>query len=418
MHSSSLHDRPLVLTCRTTADFLAALPRFVGYTTDDSIFIVLFSGSRSGQAMRLDLPPDESPEHVVPLLDFICSTLDELGVSTGSSPAVVITSSTDFSEAGGAPWRTLARDLENRLRSEGIQPRELCCLAPDGWVSFLDPEAPLGGRPLSEIAESPIALAAGVQGGAPPDLADLGAVPEPDPDRRDAVLAALETLTPYEPGGVAGGPSRRPPRVPARREAVAVLAEQHTHPAPLDDYAWLINTAEVAEALRDTERELTPAMTARLIRCAQVPDRWLVLALGVLTRPRFPVELAEEIGPAQFVRVPVDLDAGPEPSLTAGWSVLRVLANICPEFDDHARVPPLRDRLRGVLSETPRDLRPAVLAFSAWVWWLGGSQSVAQQQLELAFAIDPRDELSRMIARLVAVPPSLRPAQPLARRAA
>lgn len=401
-----------VLKCHGTADFLAALPHLVGYTAADSIFIVFFSGSRTNRAMRLDLPPDESPRHVAPLLDFISATLRGLGEGVSSSPAVAMTCSRTFAEADGPPWRALARRLERRLRRDGIFLRELCCQAPDGWISFLDPSAPTGGRPLSEIAESPLALDAEPGASAPKDISELGAIPEADPKTRDAVLAALAEVPPYAAAHfrrrTAGGtpvPGRAPE--PVRREFTAVEAEQHTHPAPPEAYAWMRDTAEVTAALLDLSEPLAPTMSARLIRCAQLPDRWLLLALGVLTRPLFPVELAEDIGPAQFVAVPVDLDSGPAPSRAPGWSLRRLLADLSPEFTEMQRVPPLRTRIVEAASVAPDELRPALLAFSAWLWWLSGSQSVAASQLDAAFAIDPQHELARMVERLTAAPPSM-----------
>lgn len=417
-------DAPLrVLKCHGTADFLAALPRLVGYTATDSIFVVFFSGSRASQAMRLDLPPDDAPRHVAPLLDFISATLRGLGDEFRSSPAVAITCTRTFAEADGPPWRVLARRIERRLRRDGVYLRELCCRAPDGWISYLDPTAPVGGRPLSEIAESPIALEAGANAPAVRDLSELGAIPEADPEHRDAVLAALAELPPFEAAHfrrrtAGGSPVRGRASVPIRREFAAVEAEQHTHPAPPEAYDWMRDTAQVAEALRDASSPLTPTMTARLIRCAQLPDRWLLLALGVLTRPLFPVELAEDIGPAQFVSVPVDLDGGPSPSRAPGWSLRRLLADLSPEFTELQRVPPLRKRIVEAVSVAPDELRPALLAFSAWLWWLSGSQSVSAKQLGDALAIDPQHELARMVERLTAAPPSMSfLAQPLSRAA-
>ena len=406
-------DAPLrVLECHGTADFLAALPRLVGYTATDSIFVVFFSGSRTSQAMRLDLPPDDAPRHVAPLLDFISATLRGLGDEFRSSPAVAITCTRTFAEADGPPWRALARRIERRLRRDGISVRELCCQAPDGWISFLDPTAPTGGRPLSEIAKSPLALDAEPGASAPRDINELGAIPEADPEHREAVLAALAELPALEAAhlrrrtaGGSPGPGRAP--APIRRDFAAVEAEQHTHPAPPEAYDWMRATARVAEALLDDRAPLTPTMTARLIRCAQLPDRWLLLALGVLTRPLFPVELAEDIGPGQFVAVPVDLDSGPAPSRVPGWSLRRLLADLSPEFTEFQRVPPLRRRIIEAVSVAPHELRPALLAFSAWLWWLSGSQSVSAKQLRDALAIDPQHELARMVERLTAAPPSM-----------
>lgn len=394
MNDPSLDRRPEVIRCRSTADFLAALPQLTGFTAPDSIFVVFFSGRRAGRAMRVDLPASDRPSDSLGLLDLICDALHDLGSVQGvvSDPAVVISSGQTFAAAGGPPWRKLATRLERRLRREGIRLRELCCIAPDGWVSYRDPEAPPAGRPLSEIDESPIALEARLRGETRPPLSQLGAVPDPDPEKRAAVAAALEEIPPFESSGAA--PS----------DFVARLAEHLRHPPPAGAYGWMTDTAEVVRALRDEDHPLEPSMTARLIRCAQHPDRWLLLALGILTRPEFPEELAREMGPAQFAGVPVDLDAGPAPSRRAGWSVRRILTSISPDFTGFERIPEIRRRLLAAVSEAPDELRAGLLALSAWVWWLGGTQSVAHRQALEAVALDPDSALARMAERMVSYP--------------
>ena len=410
-------DSPRVLKCRSTADFLAALPHFIGYTATDSLFVILFSGSRTGRAIRIDLPQDESAEQVDPLLDFICDILHELDVTSESAPAIAITCSRTFAECGGPPWSALARRIERRLIDEEIGLRELCCLAPDGWIGFLDPAAPRAGRPLSEIAESPIRLDAQLRGEVPRDLAEFGVVPEAEQDRCEEVREALDEIPPFAPARVPStfrlkSPKLRKSSALGRRDFETIMAEQARHPAPPEAYSWMLDTAEVTEALRSTAQaeKLSPDMSARLIRCAQLPDRWLLLALGILTRPLFPVELAEEIGPSQFIDIPIDLDSGPEAALAPGWSVWRVLATVCPDFTERDRLGPLRDRLLEVLAETPRPLKPALFALSAWLWWLSGSQSVALRQLDEALEIEPGNELALMARHLVSDLRSIHPA--------
>lgn len=176
-----------VLRCETTADFLAALPRLVGYTATDSLFVVLFSGKRTSGTMRIDLPRSSDQRHVDRYLDELCSLIATLQRRHGpSSPAVVVSSGQTFAEADGIPWRRFARRLERRLARQGQRVRELCCIAPDGWASYLDPAAPRRGRSLDEIAVSPLADAEPV-----PSLDDLCRFPAPSDEERVAVRAAL-----------------------------------------------------------------------------------------------------------------------------------------------------------------------------------------------------------------------------------
>lgn len=177
-----------VLHCKSTADFLAALPQLVGFTATNSLFVVFFSGKQSGNAIRVDLPDSEDDLTVKDFITGLMSVLQDIDGSLGaSSPAIVITSAQRFAELGRAPWRGLARSLKRRLERNGVRLRELCCLAPDAWVSYLDVSAPPLGRPLDEIAASPIASATVPS----PDIQSLGEFIEGDQSRVTAVQTAL-----------------------------------------------------------------------------------------------------------------------------------------------------------------------------------------------------------------------------------
>lgn len=178
-----------VLRCESTADFLAALPQLVGFTATNSLFVVFFAGKRSGNAIRIDLPASEDPPILTQFIADLESILQDIDGSFGASePAVVITSARSFADAGGAPWRRLARGLKRRLERNGVKLRELCCLAPDAWVSYLDHSAPQFGRSLNEIAASPVVDVLGP----PPTLESLGAFPSAAPAKIAAVSAALD----------------------------------------------------------------------------------------------------------------------------------------------------------------------------------------------------------------------------------
>ncbi len=375
-----------VITCKNTADFLAALPQLTGFTAENSLFVVCFSGKQAGRVLRIDLPRHENPQETVGVLDFISRVLHDFGADEASSaPAIVISSAQSFAETGGPPWEKLARRIERRLRRERIGVRELCCVAPDGWIGFLDPAAPRRGRPLSEIAESPVAIEARERGETPPDLGSLGAIPEPDSGRAAAVARALGTRPPYDlPDPVCGPPP---------------------HPGSVEDaYRWFAETAQVVHELRREGEAMSPETTARLIRSAVHSDRWLLIAMGVLTRPEFPGELARETDPARFTGVPVDIDVDPAKAPKAGWSIRRILANISPDFTDQDRLPNIRRRLLTAISETPEELRPALLALSGWIWWLSGNQTVAHRHARAALEAEPEHELALMVERLIAAP--------------
>ena len=386
--TDSHQEHPQTIRCRTTADFLAALPQLAGFTAADSLFVVLFTGAQAARAVRFDLPTSEEPSESTQLLDLVCDILAEAGAAgdPDAAPALVITSALSFAEAGGAPWRRLARRIERRFRRDRIGIRELCCLAPDGWVSYLERDAPQRGRPLSDIEASPVALEARVHGEPVPDLSTLGEIPIAAIARVRAVARALASMDPFPQSASTTGADG------------ATRFDRHGVPP------WFDDTAEVTREFRKELGTPSPEMTARLVRCAAHPDRWLLLALGILTRPEFPAELARDMSAGPFTDVAIDLDVDQTAEPQPGWSIRRVLAAISPEFTEHHRLHGLRARLGVAISETPREDRPALLALSSWVWWLGGNQTVAHRHVEAALDIQPGHEIALMVQRITSLP--------------
>ncbi|RZT68611.1 DUF4192 family protein [Leucobacter luti] len=396
---------PRVLTCHTPADYLAALPLLLGFTPQDCLVAVCFSGSRSGPALRINLPPDDSPERVSEFVDVFVSALDSLhdaphgrGHSAAPPHAVAIAIVTDerfaderfadppdASGAAGppgaprvprvprtphaphAPHAALARGVKDALIGAGLAVRELCCLAADGWVSYLDPHAPAGGHPLSEIETSPIALAATLRGDEVRDFAAVSAIPEADPQRAAAVVAALARLQ-------RSAPSERPS---------------------------IQRTAAAARMLRRPQA-LTPRDTAALIRTLAHPVQWFGVVLGILLPPeRAAVLMSEPQTGAQLRRIAGDTAAGVAQHRGA---LLFLLASLSPEFTEHERLPAVRDRLRTAIAECPSADRAPLLALSAWLWWMCGIQSVAQVHVDAARDIDPNSVLALTVDRVIVVP--------------
>ena len=403
-----------VIRCSGTADFLAALPYLTGFTATDSLFVICFIGARSGPAVRIDLPRSDDPGDALAILDLMSELAHDLSAMHEHpvAVAVVIVSNASFDMTGPPPWQRLARRIERRLRRDGVEIRELCLLAADGWLSFLDPHPQLAGRPLSEIAESPVIRGPLRQLEAPVELQRLGEIPAADPARAAALARALEHHPPSDfPGSE---------RVPPLRSESGSTSDSY--------FAWI---SEAAESTRDlcTDGPLSSDAAARLVRNSAHSDRWLIIALGLLTRPEFPLELAAELPIGRFTGVPVELEidlppltdepaaglrteyrantsAGRERTRVAAsdWSVFRILDGACPEFTEHGRLRGVLARLRETMSETPEPLRPGMLALSAWLWWLQGNQSVARRQAHEALAIDAGHELAAMVHRLTTKP--------------
>lgn len=392
--STSGTPAPRVLRCASTADFLAALPHMTGFTADDSLFIVLFTRNRADGAIRLDLPESEHPLVLMNLLDAICDLI--AAQSTGCAPAVVITTSKTFAGTGGAPWRTLAAALEQRLVREGLPPRELCCVAADGWTSFLRDEHSFTPRPLSEIARSTVAETSP----SPPHIALLGELPRVSPLRRGAVRDML-------------GHTRLP-----GSDVVPPSAPEPGNPGPTASLAWIRETSRsFDEAVLQGAKDLSPEDCARLIHCSQSADHWLLMALTVVMHPPVIEGVAEGLGASAYTGVILDDQrtdgAGNVASTWDGpadlalalrhptQSAYRILLDT-----SSARI--TRERLRAATHATmvlaalsPLSDRGGLLALAAWLWWLQGLQSVAAHIVEGAFREHPHHDILAMVRRLV-----------------
>ena len=376
---------PQVLRCSGTADFLAALPFITGFTADDSLILVLFSGRRASNAVRFNLPEKSDPRGVIPLIDAICTMLVETGAGA-ERPAVVLTCTETFAAAGGVPWRRFARILQRRIRHEGWELREFAVVAPDGWAGLLDSEERGLRRPLDEIRQSPVAAQARETEGDPRRLDELGLLPEADPIRSSAVLAQLAELD-----RCASGPTSYEPSAPWRH-GVARLAE----------------SCFGSEDLADP-RELEARLCARLIRASESSETWLVVALTAVEPWEAVVGLLESVAAAYPGPLPTELPTPesntngdgefPAPSIRL---ILSVTSEVLPD--------PVRlDRVISVLGEVaahaPQTRRSGLLALLAWCWWIRGLQTVAVRLAEESLEIDAQNPVGQMVDRLVATPP-------------
>ncbi|WP_157000448.1 DUF4192 family protein [Leucobacter komagatae] len=341
--------RPEVLKCDTTADFLAALPRLVGFTAPDSLFIVLFSGSRAQSTVRVDLPDSEAGPEVAAYLDELVACLRSAQDRFGASPpAVVISSSLSFAEARGAPWRRFAQSLERLLARNGQRPRELCCIAPDAWVSFYDQTPPRFGRPLAEIMASRVH-----GGGQVPTLSELGAFRDISAAERAAIAHPAQQrdgcgadAEPERQGQDAHGADRVEPPAENIRDRVSRLADPRT--------------------LRADE-------TAELLAALSTDAGWACAF--------------DELAHSEAV-----LSAGAgKPGAGDTAAVARARARLTAASDHLAYLVPFE----------ATAARPALIALCALAWWARGLESVAHRQLAEALRIDPEHEVARLALRVI-----------------
>lgn len=374
------------LHCTSSADLLAALPGFVGFTATDSLFFLFFSGTRSGCAMRSDLPETDQPADALSLLDFLCAAITRVCARDETpSVALVITSSRTFVECGGPPWRRLARRIEQRFRRERIELIDLCVHAADAWGSFFDQELPPEGRALTEIEHSPVAREQRARGVAVPDLDELSAIPTAEDAAIDAVAHELARL---------GTDPRTEP-------TAAELAEPADLDAAVDAAAWLMRAPDPA-----------PEPVARLVRATEMPETWFIALTALLKGPEETHRLLASAGHDLFARVPLGAGDGDEEP----WSIRGLITQTMPEESELRALPEVLTTLRGVIASVPRDRQPGILALSAWLWWIRGLQTVAARLAQRALAIDADHALAGLVAQCV--DRSVFPARPDMREAA
>ncbi|GAA2844241.1 uncharacterized protein DUF4192 [Leucobacter komagatae] len=335
-----------LIRCDTTADFLAALPRLVGFTAPDSLFVVLFSGARAHGALRIDLP--DSDEAAAPLDEYVTELVSYLqhtmGRTLAGSPAVVIASSLSFADAGGFPWRQLALKLDQRFAAEGVTPRELCCVAPDGWASLYDTAAPVGGYPISMIERSAAATSERF-----PTLTELGKF-------------------------------RRVPR--AERAAVerAITAEQSKRDHPSSRAREHVDASVTGS--RERRFELGRKRLEALFTAAELSH---VEAAGLVC------ELSTDVG---WACVFDELSA-------AAAAVHAGNAEAAEYRPAIARLVAASERLAFLAPLTPPGNRPAVIALSALAWWLRGFESVARRHIDEALRLAPSHSVASLAREVI-----------------
>lgn len=373
----------VVLRCSNTADVLAALPHLTGYTTSNSLCIVLFRGNRATDTLRIDLPGDESRAAVQPYVDSVMELLRDT-TSAGVHPALIITTTKRFNTRGDTPWSSLAEQLLHRLQAEHLEPRECAVVAANGWTSMLGRGA--GQRhSLEEIARSSIQAHTHVLQSEPTDFAGLGVLPQADPQRTERVATHLRELQ--------------------RTRSWPKDCTDSTHRSAQSSGVWMQGIARVAGVCFASDpadqmmpREIDDRLLARLIVAAQHPDHWLVLVLTALTRAEFMVGVADSEDAQRFTNVPVGIDFTHQQP--RGWSIGQLLLALSQDSPHAAK---LRQAL-GVMSEAaahaPTALQPGLLAFLSWGWWMLGMQTVARRLINDSLAIDPGHELTQMVRTL------------------
>lgn len=359
------------------AEFLALVPRMLGYTPTRSIVVVPMGPvgtasrggarrSRSMGGMRLDLPSDESA------VDGFAATLIGMVCRIPRAESLVAIVYGDEGVAGGLPHEPLASAVRRASDASGLELIDMLVIGPDGWASHLRPGE--GIRPLTELLTFDRTLPPAPAGDQRRD-ADLPDATEADWRRtaqaRRSLEAALEVVcdvrVPDDPG-----PGRD--RVdPAALEAACEL----------DDLPGLFE-----RALTWQPDDLTAMRTAML--------SW------VLSRPSLRdialVQWATDIrGGAQAMEAQLRWEDGadyPPDLASVMWG-----EGACP---DPERLEKALRLARHIAARAEREQRPGSLAMCAWISWALGRSTHADWYAREALEIEEDHGLADIVRSFVA----------------
>lgn len=352
--------------CRTTAEFLAALPWLIGEAPSNCLLVVDFARSRAGVTARVPLPRVPTPGIATSLVEAVLALLERSG-SSNREPAVVIVTDQRFGPRGEPPFRSFADQLQRRLRRSGWTPRELACIAADGWIGYLDRSASRGKRPLAQIESARSALGL--------DLAEI----------------------PTDPGRL---PAPRPALVAAVAARCAELPGEALWPSPSSG-TWPRETIDLLETAEARGFAPTPEWCARFTQAVSTPPGWFVFALVAVSDRVLIDSVVETYGATALARTSVDRAAAGSPSAAESVSIWNL-------FQDLVSTPRMRTRLRALLpvlsdaaAQLPVDRRPGPLSLIAWFWWLCGMPSIAERRIAESRSIDPGHELTGLAERFL-----------------
>ncbi|MFC5929059.1 DUF4192 family protein [Cryobacterium melibiosiphilum] len=395
-----------IVKTKEAHDFLALVPQLVGFTPENSVVLVAFRGNRTCGALRFNLPEANVPAKVQKrIATSLIGTLCKIPGVDALVPVVYTAAS--VSATRGLPHARFADSLAKRAELSGFLVRDALCVASNAWGSYLDPQCPVGGHPLSRIAGS------FVHADVPEVVArGLGTVltgtelPTIDLAAKERVAAQYRRL--QKGFGTARNAS-----------ALVSMIGEVVDPVELAEVALGWNTTALSAAdaaallyvvqgpgCRDQVmvqfafgREAGAAAHAANLRYWELQRR-----TGLSMDDIVALELAAEAAGLE-VHAPDDRAEGEAINDGAARRRGLLMADLMlgktddrPDLDRTDRAITL---LKTVIAMAPRSARPAPLCMLAWLSWSLGSGSVAGLYVDTALAIDPGYNMALLLDTLL-----------------
>ena len=379
-HSGGMH--PIIVTAQKAQDFLALVPQLLGFVPEASAVLVAFRGNRTCGALRFNLPDDGAPHTVnkriaTTLAGMLCKIPGVDGV------VPVIYTHDSFAEAPGIPREQFAEVLNRRLELSGFLVRDSLCVAAEAWGSYLDPQCPAGGHPLSDIAESAVNEQAAPVTQRPLGALQIGAQPV------DVTAASRDRMA----------------RVYRRYHRLIMRAENA--PELFPTLGVVLDPVLIAEAALTWQNPPTEEEAAALLVLVQSPpnrDQIMVqFAFGReegvrahATNRRY-AQLQQTTGRSLDDLVTDEIASGDPTAQHTG----DIMLGLQRERPDVARIRLAITLLRTVVAMAPRSARPAPLCMLAWLSWALGSGSVAGLFVDQALAVDAHYSMATLLDLLL-----------------
>jgi hypothetical protein len=367
-----------VVKAADAAQFLAFIPRMLGYLPSESVVVIPFHDGRSLGAMRFDLPAGGAVDATAATVIGLVCRLPEV-----NSVAAIVYTGALFDGEGRMPHRTLLDALYRRADACGLGVTDLLCVAGDAWGSALDVGCPSSGRPLGDLQGVPPALA-----GFPAPDGDQttgAALPPCSLEQKESIATALDALNcaiAVLCGPDAVGNRATAHRTPSETHAARIDPRALGTACRLDDLTGMFEEALVAPpAGRDAYD------SAALIWC--------------LARPSLrDVALVQWSGDAAQGDEALDAQLRWE----SGADYPSHLAmRMWGEGDgpDVARLECALEVARHAASVAPRAWQPGCLAMCAWLSWALGRSTHAETYATRALEIEPEHGLSEIVLSFV-----------------
>lgn len=364
-----------IIKAANAEQFLAFVPRLLGFRPTQSLVLVPFDGSRSLGAMRLDLPQSTDQDE----LDRVAATFVGMLCRIERADAVAAVTYTDepYADDRSMPQRALIDAVERRLDASGLRLTDALCVAGDAWGSYVDPRCPTGGRSLGDLGIDPPEAAMIAEG----DQRSGAALPAVDPvavsrtaDALNALHDAITLLCGSDPAASSlENEPERPARVnPQALEAVCTLDDLPTlFEAALHWDAEALGTYDAAALAWCLSR---PAL--RDIALSQwsggfdAGDQALDAQLRWEAGEEYPADLAMHMW-----------GEGEQPDAERLRSALAIA--------------------RRIAALAPREVRPGALASCAWLAWALGQSTHAVEYAQHTCDIEPEHGLGRIVLGFV-----------------